>query len=493
MKKILAILLVLLMIVPMLVACGGDEGSSEGTNENLNSTAEGTVVPEDVTFPGETFTVLCREDNAWGQYLHEIAADEDATELVNEAVYKRNLEVEERFQLEKLEAYPIPGHWAANEDFTNTFRNSILSNSGSFDLIMSQQTYMSDISLIELYTNFYDVPYVKDNLNADFYYQDIVEEMTIDGKLMYMLGDYSLTYWEDLYVMYFNKTMAENYNIGDLYQIVKDGEWTYDAMTEMVKGTWVDLNGDLWPGEEDSFGYVSEIENTTDALWDLFDVRMTSKNENGEIKIDVDQGKMVSILENMIEFKNTDDTHFIHTDSSMTEDSIVTDKIFREGRALFYPATLNRAQDFRGMETDFGIIPYPKWDEHQEKYLTRSHGYSIAVIPLDAPNLELCGAVFDVLTAISSNTVIPAYYDMALKDKYSRDDESGEMLDLIREGFTCNFGYFYGQDLNMGNEFRVMVGQDNSNFVSYYAVNQKGYERQLKKLMAAYDELNVVE
>ena len=489
MKKILAVLLVLVTVIPMLVACSKSIDDSNKNSSKGESTAAGSVVPDDLTFPGETFTVLCREDNAWGEYLHEITADEDATELVNEAVYKRNLEVEERFELDKLEAYAIPGQWAVYEDFVNTFKNSILAASGSFDLIMSQQTYMSDMTLMELYTNFYDVPYVKDNLSAEYYYQDIVEEMTIDGKLMYMLGDYSLTYWEDLYVMYFNKAMAENYNVGDLYQMVKDGKWTYDTMAQMVKGTWVDLNGDSWPDAEDSFGYVSEIPNTTDALWDLFDVRMTSKDENGDIQIDVDQGKMVNILEKMIEFKNTDDTHFTQTSSSDTEDSNVTDKIFREGRALFYPACLDRAQDFRGMETDFGILPYPKWDENQEKYLTRSHGYSIAVIPIDVPNLALCGAVFDVLSAISSNTVIPAYYDMALKDKYSRDNESGEMLDLIREGFTCTFGYFYASDLDMGNEFRIMIGNDNSNFVSYYAVNQKGYERRLKKLMEAYDQL----
>ena len=112
---------------------------------------------------------------------------------------------------------------------------------------------------------------------------------------------------------------------------------------------------------------------------------------------------------------------------------------------------------------------------------------------MDVTNVEMCGAVVDVLSALSSEMVIPAYYDMALKDKYSRDNESGEMLDLIREGFTCNFAYFYGLNLDMGNEFRVLIAQDNSNFVSYYAVNQKGYERKLKKLLAAYDELGAAE
>ena len=484
-KRILALLLVCLMTLPCLAAC--NFGKTETNTGGGQLTETDTIVPEDLKFTGETFTVLCREDNAWGRYLHEIAADEDATELVNEAVYKRNLKVEERFELEKLQAYAIPGQWAVNEDFINTFKNSILSASGSYDLIMSQQSYMEDISLIDLFYNFYDLPYVKDNLNAEYYYQDIIDEVTIDGKLLYMVGDYSLTYWEHLYVLFFNKTIAENHNIGDIYQLVRDGDWTYDRMAEMVKGTWTDLDGDSWPGSEDSYGYVTEIRNTTDALWDLFDIRVTSKDENGNVIIDADQGKMVQVLEKIIEFKQSDDTFFEDTDSSMTEDSIKCDKIFREGRALFYPAFLSRAQDFRGMETDFGIVPYPKWNKEQEKYYTRSQdAYSVAVVPIDAPNLEKTGAVFDLLSEISYDTVIPAYYDMALRDKYARDDESGEMLDIIREGFKFNFGVFYAPSLDRGLEFRVLITQDNSNYVSYYAVNQKGYERRLKKLMEAY-------
>ncbi|MBQ4602343.1 MAG: hypothetical protein IJB24_05715 [Clostridia bacterium] len=491
-KRILALMLVLLMVVPMLVSCKGDKGGEDGPGGGGNGLElNTTVVPDDVTFPGETFTVLCREDNAWGQYLHEIAADEDATELVNEAVYKRNLAVEERFELEKLEAYAIPGQWAVNEDFINTFKNSILAASGSFDLIMSQQAYMEDISLIDLFYNFYEVPYVKDNMDAEHYYQDIIDEVTIDGKLMYMVGDYSLTYWENLYVLYFNKTMAENRNIGDIYQMVRDGEWTFDKMAEMVKGSWTDLNGDVWPDEGDSFGYITEIPNTTDAFWDLFDIRVTSRDENDDVKIDVDQGKMVQVLEKVIEFKKTDDTFFESTSSDMTSDSIKCDKIFREGRALFYPSALSRAQTFRGMETDFGIVPYPKWDVNQDKYYTRSQdGYSVAVVPIDVPNVEMSGAIFDVLSAISYESVIPAYYDMALRDKYARDDESGEMLDIIREGFKFSFGNFYAPSLDRGLEFRILIAQENSNFVSYYAVNQKGYERRLKKLLDAYAALD---
>ena len=488
-KRILAALLAVLTVLPLLVACG-DKASDGGDGDGGELTKTESIVGEDVKFPGETFTVLCREDNAWGEHLYEIAADEDATELVNEAVYKRNLEVEERFELEELKAYPIPGQWDVYDDFINTFRNSILSNSGSFDLIMSHQAYMAlDPALNELYYNYYELPYIKDNLDASYYYENIVDQMTINNKLYFLVGDYSLTYWEYCYVLYFNKVLAENNNIEDLYTLVKDGKWTFDKLLELSKGKWTDLDGDSYPGEGDSFGYVSDINNTPDAFEEHFDIPLTGRDENDNVIFNVDQGKMVTMLEKFVEFKQTDDTWMKYLSSDVTIDQNPVDKIFREGRSLFYHATLERAQDFRGMETDFGIIPYPKWDEKQEGYYTHSQdGYSVAVVPMDVTNPEKSGAVLDVLTAISSETVIPAYYDMALKDKYSRDDQSGEMLDIIREGFSTSFNYFYAQALGSCGFIRNLINQDNTNFVSFYAVQGKGYERNLKKLLEAYED-----
>ncbi len=487
-KRILSFLLVLLMVVSVFAACKGEKEKAE--KEELGElTNTETVVPDDLTFSGETFTILCREDNAWGNWLHEIAADEDATELVNEAVYKRNLEVEERLDLEKLEIMDIPGHYEVHEDFVNTFRNAILADTGSFDLIMMQQDVMADPGNFELYTDFCDLPYVKDNLDASYYYQDVNNTAMVNDTLYFLLGDYSLTYWESTYVLYFNKTMAENRNIEDIYTLVKDGIWTYDKMVEMARGAWTDLNGDLWPGVEDSFGYVSEINNSTDAFAAHFDIPLTGRDENGDIIFNVDQGKMVSILEKFIEFKQSDDVWMTMLGSNVTLDENPVDKIFREGRSLFYHSMLNRAQDFRGMETDFGIVPYPKWNEDQEGYYTHSQdGYSVAVVPIDVDNPEMSGAVVDLMSALSSEMVIPAYYDMALKDKYSRDDESGEMLDIIRKGFKMDFAYYYQGAMQSGGHFRRLIDQNNSNFVSFYAVNQKGYERNLKKLIKAYED-----
>ncbi len=485
-KILIALLLCMAMIVPTFAACGKKENGTDAPDDPSVRYETDSSVPEDLRFDGEKFTILCRENNMYGNFLHEIAADESETDLVNQAVYERNLQVEEQFGIDLI-AHDIPGAWAQESDFTNTFTNSILSGSSSFDLIMGYQSYMAeDGGYHELYVNYYDVPYIKDDINKEYFYQDFVNELTVNDTLFYIVGDYSLTLWEYMYVMYFNKEIVESENIEDVYQLVRDGKWTIDKCIELSKGIYRDLDGNGWPGEYDRFGFITDYENTSDALFSQFDLHVSKHDENGNIVLDVDQGKMVSVLEKMIDFYKTEDVFTFKTDSSMTEDEIPLNDIFTEGRALFLPSRLEKAQEYRAMETDFGIVPHPKWNEEQDKYYTQSwNAYSVAVIPMDAKNLEMSGAVLDILSELSYKKVIPAYYDMALKNKFARDNESGEMLDIIREGITVNFAFFY--DVGTGNILRIMLNQENSNFVSYYTANQKGYERNLRKILATYE------
>lgn len=488
-KKGTAIILCLTLLIPMLAACQNNGGKNPSAANDLPTVRDDetdTSVPHDLKFEGEKFTVLCREDNAFGEFLHEIEADENETDIVNQAIYERNLRIEERFGVDYI-AHAIPGQWDVKDDFLNTMRNSILSGSQAFDLIMAYQGYITDLGVADLHMNLYDVPYLNKDLSNVYFFQDNVKELTVNDTLFFLIGDYSLTYWEYLYVMYFNKQIAENENLEDIYQLVRDGKWTIDKCIEMTKGVYRDLDGNGWPGAEDQFGYITDIPNTTDAFFSHFDVHSTGHDEDGNVIMNIDQGKMVSILEKIIAFYQTDDVFTFYSTSDMMRDQIPLDSLFTENRALFYPERLDRAQDYRSMETDFGIVPYPKWNEEQENYYTQSQGgYSVAVIPIDVKNPEMSGAVLDVISALSYDYVTPAYYDMALKNKFARDNESGEMLDLIREGVRINLGYYYYAELGTGGIFRILIDQESSNFVSYYAANHKGYERNLKKILATY-------
>ena len=483
-KALIALFLCTAILLCIFAGCGKNAQSQDDTQNQSNQEQIGCV-PAEVNFNGAEFTVLCRESNPWGNWEDEIHADEQETDVVNQAVYERNLAVAEALVVE-VNVIAIPGHWTDAEDFTNTFRTSILAGDGAFDIVVGQQGYMKSLANVDLYMNVYDLPYVKDDLDSPYFYQDLVNELTVNNKLNYLIGDYTITYLDNVNVMFFNKQIAENENIGDVYQLVRDGEWTIDKCIELSKGVYHDLDGNGYKNENDLFGYITDYGNTTDGFYSQFDTQHTKKDEGGNIIIDMDVGKTVAILEKMIEFFKTDDVFTYSSSSSQTPDETPFNTIFTEDRALFYPDVLATAKTYRGMETDFGIVPVPKW-EGQDRYLTQAQaGYSVVIVPIDVTDLEKVGAVCDALFAKSEEIVIPAYYDMALKGKFARDNESGEMIDIIREGLCINFGFFY--DVGGGSIFSRLLESENSNFASYYAANKKMYERNLKTVLKTFED-----
>ena len=67
-------------------------------------------------------------------------------------------------------------------------------------------------------------------------------------------------------------------------------------------------------------------------------------------------------------------------------------------RALFYYGELHSAEDMRASESDFGIMPMPKFDEKQEQYYTHNRsGYSLYAIAnparYRARSLPIAGAL----------------------------------------------------------------------------------------------------
>lgn len=481
MKKIVTLLLCVAMLLPTLASCGGGK-SGEVSKEKPSDLG----ISQDVTFEGETFNILCRGDNAFGTYKYEIAPDEGSTDTVNQAVYQRNRDVCDMYGLAGINAIAIDGDWDNKDNFTNKFKNSIDAQLHEFDLIMGCAAYMAEIENSKYFKDFNSMPHVR--LDQEYYFQNAIDELTVNGKLKYAIGDICLTYWDRVYVLYFNKQIAEEYNLENIYQLVNDGKWTIDKCLEMASGKWVDNNYDDWPGEEDTFGYISEIPNATDAYHAHFNIPRT-EYQNGNVVFDIDEGKMTSILEKMINFKKTNDCRMLYTSSTETVEEVGLNKIFMEGRALFYHNVLAEAQNFRSMDVDFGIVPYPMWDESQGAYYTSSAlAHSVAVVPNDIRDESMTGAIFETMSYLSYQNVIPTYYDKALKYKMTRDEDSAAMLDIIRDGLIINFGDFFGWALDPADKMiRELIRHDNTNFSSYYGSHVKAWTRTLTQLMEKFD------
>jgi len=114
---------------------------------------------------------------------------------------------------------------------------------------------------------------------------------------------------------------------------------------------------------------------------------------------------------------------------------------FESNLALFYVTSMGIVPQMRAMEADFGIIPFPKADETQDRYLTRtgSAGW-LKIPPTHALDPVRTSIIMEALAAESRNTTVPAFKETSLRTKFARDDESAEMINLIYDNIVLDLG-----------------------------------------------------
>ena len=72
-----------------------------------------------------------------------------------------------------------------------------------------------------------------------------------------------------------------------------------------------------------------------------------------------------------------------------------------------------------------------KYDENQKDYHSTSlDEFSMFVIPIDAPDMDKTAFITEALCAESYKKVVPVFYDVVLKTKNARDNDSAQMIDI---------------------------------------------------------------
>jgi hypothetical protein len=267
-------------------------------------------------------------------------------------------------------------------------------------------------------------------------------------------GDLALTMWEGLYAVFFNKEMAEAQGTGNLYEIVEEGDWTLELLYELSEIGYRDDGNDSI-GVEDTFGFVTNRHSVRTFVTACEIPLAEQTPEGGYELVFIDNNRTIDLYEQVYELIYENEGVYYHIPTTADHDYSGMTDIFTAGRALFMSGTLDNAPALRQSEVEFGILPFPKYDEDQENYLSHSYdGLSSFGVPLCAYDPEMCGMILEALCAESSYSVIPKYYDVVLQGRLARDEESKEVLDTIRENLYFDFGFVYsgaiGKGLAMG-------------------------------------------
>lgn len=504
MKKFILIFIIVSFALTFLISCGNstksnntDSTSQAGSDNNTEMSAENGATENDIynmsvrqsaqdglpekDFGGADFTILQRTE--WN---YEFEAESENGDVVNDAVFKRNTAVEDRFNV-NLKTVDVSGVWESQDTFIKAVKNSVSAGDDEYDLIAGYAAYMPRLASQGLVINLADLPYV--NFDQPWWSKDLKDNLTINGKLFFTTGDLSLSLWEDILAIYFNKQMIQDYGVENPYDLVNSGKWTIDKLSEICKGVYKDVNGDGQVSPDaDIFGYATDTTNFVDGFFGAFDCPTIRKDDSGAPYLAQNCQKMADIVDKVYDFLWNNPGVYANPKSSSGPENLYR-YIFQEGRSMFLPELLGNAKALRGMDTDFGIVPYPKWDETQQNYLTTSVAYfSLFCVPTTVQNLDMTGIITEALCCESYKTVIPAFYDVALKTKYSRDDESAAMIDIIRNGLTFDFGKIYVTELAYSMDvLRDLMSAKKHDFVSTFAKNEGSYQTALDKVLKTFD------
>jgi len=480
MKKRTFSLILCALLLANLMACGdsgasGDTSASDSVTDSSVETESPLKVPK-TDNGGREFNILTTLHAAY-----EYDAEEQTGDVVSDAVYERNAAVEELLGIDLNFAIEA-GHWVDRETFNGLIKNSVMAGDGAYDLVNGVTVCVLPIASEGVFIDANELEYV--DLENPWWVQGMNENLAIGGKLYGFIGDASLSLYKDLSVVFFNKQLLENYKLTSPYEDVRNGTWTLDKFTEMIQAVGSDLNGDgNWVPTDDLFGMIYQtVAGRSFQSATEFTIVDFDENHNPFI---------VDLSERDI------DTYFklygLRTENKNVWWFDVNDHTeltvnFAADRALFMCDLLYDTEYLRDMSSDYGIVPYPKRDAEQKDYHTQiGTSTSMFFVPITTSDVTLTSQVCEALSYYSSVDVVPAYYEVALKEKYTRDEDAKEMLEIIRDSAQMDFTFAYHTIFNpFINAVTVTAKND---IASYYATNKPKWEGTLNALLESYASL----
>ena len=485
------ILASLLFAAALFASCGGGNPETPMKSGTENETDESggladARISDDlpaVDYGGYEYRILTQgagaDDTSWIDFM----ADESRSgEVLNDAVYARNLEVEERFNITiklTMETY---------ENMPSSIKKSIASGQDEWDLFMVQ---MVQGGAMALNGDFLPVNALANvDLGKPWWDNQINKSYVIGKNVMFANGAISPMSYLCTSAVLFNKNLFGNYGIDYPYDEVKAGKWTFDGMRQTIKGAAQDLNSDgkLTP-DSDFFGFLAFCNDTPYSFYYGAGGMIVEHDFENMPYLTDDLNKATTIAEKLFDIIWGGDSFYQATGTADgLRDMLVA---FNGGRSLFTSILFDHIKRYLAeMENDYGVLPIPKLDEAQPNYLSFVNGASpMVAIPRTVGETDRTGIVLEALASSSYYRVKPVLYDNILKVRTARDEDSEEMIDIIFADRVFDMGYSYMLP-GYGAFMRELMDKKSVNVASTWEKNETSAKRQLDKIVDSYQQNN---
>ncbi|MBQ7312099.1 MAG: hypothetical protein IJW81_00775 [Clostridia bacterium] len=407
--------------------------------------------------------------------INEIHSPELTGEVLNDAIYTRNLQAEETLNITIV---PV---WSNGDTsgITTQLHNEVLAGTTGYDTVLNRMDFLGASMQNGDLLNIKNIASID---TSDLWWdKNIVDNFTLFGsKLYFISGDINIFDDFAVEVIYFNKRLCDDNGLAYPYSYVLEGTWTIDKFFEMAKTVELDKNGDgKLDVANDVVGHTEQNDHIKHWIYALGE-KSIAINEDGSMEVMLQTERQINVIDKLYQ---------VMVEGAMTYTA--TPDNYLTGCSLFHGDMLGAINKFRDMEDPFGVIPMPKYDEQQETYGEYvSNGWTTAYgIPMTNQNAEQTGIILDALCGYSTDTLRVALYDVLFSAKLVRDTESVEMLDIIFASKSYDWAVDFSWGGNFASAYNAVYNNKTNNFVSDAARIQKPIVKVLDRLIAKIQEL----
>ncbi|MGM9625829.1 MAG: hypothetical protein ACI3XM_08990 [Eubacteriales bacterium] len=441
MKKQLVLCSALLFAASFLLAsCQNQPNGATRTQETASDTASITTEAKDshsdtvpdLDFGGAAFRTIQQNPGKYGFYT-----DAENGDMVNDVLYKRIRNAEERLNIDVTETECM-----VYSDVADHLIQAVLSGSDDYDLVLNQIFRSGSVAIENYLYDWNEIPYIQ--LSQPWYTKSI-QDASLGNSLYMIESDLSISYMNQTWFILYNKTITDSQDIPDLYQVVNEGKWTIDYLYMLASGLYQDMNGNSKADDGDRFGLATSVSDDcmTAAVVYAANGRLVEVNEDGTavthvIEEEKNLNTLAKVSSLLYELPNVYNKLGIGSSERIPR--------FVSGDFVFVTSQVGSLinDELRSCNDHYGVLPLPKYDESQAEYYTLvDGGADILTVPITVGNPELVGAAVEIMSAFSYDEVVPTYMNIGLEQKGTRDEESIRMLRQILDSRVIDFGYLY--------------------------------------------------
>lgn len=493
MKKIIAILLLmLLVVVPCFTACNNDTETSSDDFGDTSANEQDVSFPlEAKVFDNATITILTipTSRHVYGE-MQFVPNEENDGNVINDTVAERNNYIEENYGI-KVEIL--------TENYPNEVIDDMLATGNDmYDVIVGDVFNMIPRITEGAFHKLDDLLL----LENEWWDQGSIKFLSAAGDTYAVASD--LLIGDDMYtyLVLFNKNMyndeglAETY--GTMYDMVDNGEWTYDRLHTIAKSVSMPDSEGKWTNINCTYGFLGDAYGATMMVAGA-GMGTVELQDDGYFNLTVGTQKSFDVFQKVYSVMS-DTTSSIYVEQ-VPEAWTGISSIFKNNRGLYYLTTASGIITLKQAATgedyvEFGVVPIPKYNEEQDSYYAGINAYQSEVITIPSTNRENLEVTAYALEALafyskhpaSGKSIKEAYYETTLKLQAVESDDDARMLDIIFSNRIYDLGGIYNWGGLIG-VYSECLRNKGGNLASHWESIQSQVESDMEATIEAYEDM----